>query len=63
MSVCVYVWLKEWTIEREEEQMTGLSKVAAATKERKARMSLLWERMGATQASWWWWAKGDKESE
>jgi hypothetical protein len=28
--------LKEWTIEREEEQMTGLSKVAAAKKERNA---------------------------
>lgn len=59
------MWLKEWTIEREEEQVTGLSKVSAATKERNERMSLLWERVGATQTRWWWWwwAKDDKESE
>jgi hypothetical protein len=55
--------LKEWTIEREEEQMTGLSKVAAATKERNERMSLLWERVGATRARLWWWARDDKERE
>jgi hypothetical protein len=41
--------------------MTGLSKAAAATKERDERMSLLWERVGATRASWWW-TRADKES-
>lgn len=43
--------MKEWTIEREAEQVTGLSKVAAATKERNEGTSLLSERASATQPS------------
>jgi len=54
--------MKEWTREREDEQMTDLSKVAAAKKERNERMSLLSKQVGATRATRWW-ARQYKESE